>query len=153
MYCCRTTSPSTSTTSGTLTTCTPSSTADWFRRTKSQKGQAVSVSHSREPDVTPIKIRKKFNTIWTNLESRCTKIRGEYIKIQCTGAIWSSIKEKECSSIKLDRTQSLFFNTSVLFYTASFYNSSLKNTLLQDAAESRPNNAIFVLQNILFLTV
>ena len=49
MYCYRTTSPSRSTTSGTLTTCTPS----WIdsRRKKSQKRQAVIVFHSREPDV------------------------------------------------------------------------------------------------------
>ena len=58
MYCYRMTSTITSTTSGTLTTCTPSPRVDfsqpWTR-------------------CTPIKIRKKFNTTWINPESRHTK--------------------------------------------------------------------------------
>ena len=52
MYCCRMPSPSTSTTSGTPTTCTPTHPGRIdSRRKKSQVGQAVSVFHSREPDV------------------------------------------------------------------------------------------------------
>ena len=38
VYCCRMTSPSTSTTSGTLTTCTPSSSVDWFGKEEVLKG-------------------------------------------------------------------------------------------------------------------
>ena len=51
MYCYWMTSPSTSTTSVTLTTCTPSSWVDWFQEEKSQNGQESEFFHSREPDV------------------------------------------------------------------------------------------------------
>ena len=43
--------------------------------------------------------------------------------------------------------------TSVLFCTASFYNSSVKNTLLQDAPRNSQSIAIFTLQNTVFLAV
>ena len=39
-----------------------------------------------------VKIWKKFNTIWTNPGSRCTKILGEFNKIQEIGEIGSSLK-------------------------------------------------------------
>ena len=54
------------------------------------------------------KIWKKSNTIWTNPESRCSKILGEFTNIQNIDAIWISLREKDCLSIKHDPTQSLF---------------------------------------------
>ena len=59
-------------------------------------------------DVHPISIKKKFNTIWINREMRCTRTFGEFTKILYTGAIWNSHRDKDCSSIKHDPTQSLF---------------------------------------------
>ena len=103
MHCCLMTSPSTSATSGTLTTCTPSSRADWL-----QEGTGSQCFSQPWTRCTPIKIGTKSKTIWANQESRCTKIRGEFTKIQYIGAIWSSLEERDCSSIKLDRTKSLF---------------------------------------------
>ena len=52
-----------------------------------------------------------MNTIWTNPESRCTKILGEFTKRQKIGPIWSSLKEKDCSSIKTRSHAIAFFNT------------------------------------------
>ena len=49
-------------------------------RKKSQKGEAVRVFSQQRTWCTPIKIWKKFNTIWINPESRCTKILGEFNK-------------------------------------------------------------------------
>ena len=51
MCCCPMTSPSTSTTSGTLTTCTPSSRADWLQEEKVSRGTGSQCFYSREPDV------------------------------------------------------------------------------------------------------
>ena len=45
--------------------------------------------------------------ISTNPESRCGKIPGQFTNIQYTVAIWSSLKEKDCSSIKPGRSQSI----------------------------------------------
>ena len=81
------------------------------RRKKSQKGQAVSVSSQPWTRCTPVKIWKKFSTIWTNPELRCTKILGEFTEIQCIGAIWRSLKEKDCSSIKPRSLAIALFNT------------------------------------------
>ena len=100
MYCYRMSSPITSTTSGTLTTCTPSSRVDWFREEEVSKGTGSPCFSQPRIRCTPIKIWKKFNTIWTNPKSRCTQIRWEFTKIQYIGAIWSSLREKDCSSIK-----------------------------------------------------
>ena len=107
MHCCRMTSPSTSTTSGTLTTCTPSR-VDWFREEEVSKGTNSQCFSQPWTRCTPIKISKKFNTIWTNPESRCTKTLGEFTTIQYIGTIWSSFREEDGSSIKHDPTQSLF---------------------------------------------
>ena len=103
MFCHRTTSSSTSTTSGSLTTCTPSCRVDWFRDKKVSKGQAVCFSQPRT-QCTPIKMWKKFNTIWINPESRCTKMFGEFTKIQNIGAIWSSLREKDVKNDSLNRS-------------------------------------------------
>ena len=111
MYCCRMTSPSTSTTSGTLTTCTPSSRVDWSQEEKVSKGTDSQCFSQPRTRCTPIKIWKKFDTIWTNPELRCTEILGEFTKIQYIGAIWSSLKEEDYSSIKHDNTQSFSTNT------------------------------------------
>ena len=62
---------------------------------------------------TSVKIWKKFNTIWTNPGSQCTKARGNLTKIQKSGASWSSLRAKDCSFIKLDHMQS-FFSTHYL---------------------------------------
>ena len=83
-------------------------------RKKSQEGQAVSVFQSREPDVRQSRSRRKFNTIWTNPDLRCTKILEESTKIQYIGAIWSSLKEKDCSSIKTRSHAIAFFSTHFL---------------------------------------
>ena len=50
-----------------------------------------------------------------NPELRCTRILGEPTKTQKIGAIWSSLREKHCRSIKHDPTQSLF-STQYLRY-------------------------------------
>ena len=69
--------------------------ADWFQEEKVSKRHRQPVFfHSREHRCTPIKIWKKFNTIWTNSELRCTKILESSPKIENTGAIWSSLKER-----------------------------------------------------------
>ena len=80
-------------------------------RKKSQEGQAVSVFQSREPDVSPIKIQKEFNTIWTKPDLRCTKYLESPPKYSILGAIWSSLKEKDCSSIKTRSHAIAFFKT------------------------------------------
>ena len=65
MYCCWMTSPSTSTTSGTLTTCTPFSRTDWFQEEEVSKGTGSQCFAQLWTRCTPVKIWKKFNTIWT----------------------------------------------------------------------------------------
>ena len=52
---------------------------------------------------TPIKIKKKLNTIWTNPEWRCSTILGEFTKVHNIDALWNSLKAMECSSLKPDR--------------------------------------------------
>ena len=82
MYCCQMTSPSTSTMSGTLTTCTPWSWTDWFQEEEVSKGTDSQCFSQPWTRCAPIKIRKKFHTIWTNPELRCAIIRGEFTQIQ-----------------------------------------------------------------------
>ena len=108
MYCYRMTSLCTCTTSGTLMTCTPSSSADWFREEKVSNGTGNPCFSQPWNRCTPLKIQKKFSTIWINPESRCTKTLGEFTQIQHMGAIWNSPREKDCSSIRHDPTQSPF---------------------------------------------
>ena len=81
VYCCRMVSPSTSTTSGTLTRCTPSSRADWFQEEKVSKGTGTQCFSQPWTRCTPVKIWKEFNTIWPNPELRCTKILEKFTKI------------------------------------------------------------------------
>ena len=81
------------------------------RRKKSQNGQAVSVFHSREPDVRQSRSGRSSIRSEQPPELRCTKILGEFTKIQYIGAIWSSLKEEDYSSIKHDNTQS--FSTTL----------------------------------------
>ena len=81
------------------------------RRKKSQEVKGSQCFSQPLTRCTPVKIWKNFNTIWTPPELRCTKILGGFTNIQYTGAIWSSLKETDCSSIKPDRTQSLFSDT------------------------------------------
>ena len=126
MYCCRMTSQSTSTTSGTLTTCTPSSRADWFQEEEVSKGTGSQCFSQPWTRCTPVKIWKNFNTIWTNPALRCTKILGEFTNIQKIGAIWNSLKEKDCSSIKPDRTQSPFSTHDVRFVLRKWFSWRLE---------------------------
>ena len=101
-------------------------------RKKSQEGQAVSVFQSREPDVRQSRSRRKFNTIWTNPDLRCTKILGESTKIQYIGAIWSSLKEKDCSSIKTRSHAIAFFqHTSCDLYWESGVHEDWRGFILQ----------------------
>ena len=93
MYCCRMTSPSTSTISGTLTTCTPLFKGYWSQEEKATEGTDSQCSSQPWTRCTPTKIWKKFNTICTKPELRCTQILGEFTKIQYIGgSIWSSRK-------------------------------------------------------------
>ena len=82
MYCYRTTSPITSTTSGTHH-------PGWIDSgtKKSQKGQAVRVFHSREPYVRQSGSRRSSIRSGENPESRCTEILGEFTNMQYIGAI------------------------------------------------------------------
>ena len=140
MYCCRMTSPSTSTTSGTLTTCTPSSRADWFQEERVSKGTGRQCS-SQPTGCTPIKIWKKFSTIWINPESQCTKILGELTQ---NTVYWcnSKLREKDSSSIKHDRTHSLFSTHYLRFVLRKWYawrlekNYTAKSTNLHGFRES-----------------
>ena len=66
---------------------------------KSQKGQAVSVFHSRESDV------RQSRSGRSSIRSGQTQNRRK----------WNSLKEKDCSSIKPDRAQ-LLFSTYCLWF-------------------------------------
>ena len=114
------TSPSTCNTSGMLTTCTPSSRVCWFQEEGVSKGTGSQCFSQPWTRCTPVKIWKKFSTIWTNPELRCTKLRGEFTEIQYIGAIWRSLREKDCRSIKHNRTQSLF-STCDLHWESGIY--------------------------------
>ena len=97
MYCYRTTSTITSTTSGPLTTCTPSSRVDQFREVRSLKRERQSVFFffsEKRTWCTPIRIWKKFNSIWINPESRCTKILGEFTKKKSKKVLFEACSEK-----------------------------------------------------------
>ena len=114
MYCHRMTSQSTSTTSGTLTTCIPSSSVDdsWRKVSKGTGSPCFAQPWTR---CTPISIKKKFNTIWINPELRCTKISGEFTNTQKKWCNLKLVREKDCSSIEHDPTQ-LLFSTLYLRY-------------------------------------
>ena len=86
---------------------------------------------------TPINIRKKFNTIWKNPDSRCTKILGVFTKIRYIGAIWNSLREKDCSSIKHDPTQSLFSTLYMRLVLRKWYTWRLERFLLQSIQISK----------------
>ena len=114
MCCFRMTSPSTSTTSGTLTTCTPSSRADWVLEEKVSRGDRQSVFFRA---VNPMYANQDPEGVQYDLDKpdlRCTKILGESTKIQYIGAIWSSLKEKDCSSIKTRSHAITFFSNTLL---------------------------------------
>ena len=115
MYCFQRTSPSTSTTSRTLTTCTPSSRADWFREEEASERTGNQCTSQPWTRCTPIEIWKKFNTIWTNPEPQCEKILGEFTKTQYIGAIWNSLKEKGLQFYQT-RSHSIALSTLYLRY-------------------------------------
>ena len=81
---------------------------DWFWEEEVSKVTGSPCFSQPWTRCTPIKIRKKFNTIWIDPESRYSKTLGEFTKIQFFGAIGNLLREKDCSSIKHDPTQSLF---------------------------------------------
>ena len=63
---------------------------------------------------------------------RCTKILGESTKIQYIGAIWSSLKEKDCSSIKTRSHAIAFFqHTSCELYWESGVHEDWRGFILQ----------------------
>ena len=100
MYCCRMTSPSTSTTSGTLSKCTPLSKVDWSQEEKASEGTGSQCSSQPWTRWMLDKIRETLNTIWTNPESHRKSILGKLITKQYVGAIWSCLRERDCNSIK-----------------------------------------------------
>ena len=77
-------------------------------RKNSQKGLAVSVFHSREPDVRQSRSRRSLIRSGQSQNYGAQKYLESPSKTQYAGAIWSSLKEKDCSSIKHDHMQSLF---------------------------------------------
>ena len=103
MYCFQMTSPSTSTTSGTLTTCTLSSSLDWFWEEGVSRGTGNPCFSQPWTRCTPIRTKKKkFNTTWINQELRCTERLREFTKVQYIGAIWNSLRDEDSSSIRHD---------------------------------------------------
>ena len=81
MYCYRTTFPSTSSTSGTLSKCSPLSKVDWSQEEKASEGTGSQCSSQPSTRCVLDKIWKKLYTIWTNPESRRTNTLGELFKI------------------------------------------------------------------------
>ena len=107
-YCCRMTIQSTSSTSGTLTRRTPLSKVDWSQEETASEGTDSQCSSQPWTRWMLDKIWKKLNTIWTNPESHRKNIFGKLTTIQDTSAIWSLPRERDRSSVELDRTQPLF---------------------------------------------
>ena len=116
VYCCRVTSPSTSATSGTQTTCTLSSRVDWFQEEKVSWGTGSQCLSQPWTRCTPIRIWKGFSTIWKKPRITVYKnTRRVHQNTLYVGAIWNSLREMDCSSMKHDATQS-FFSTQYLRY-------------------------------------
>ena len=90
-------------------------------RKQSQKGQAVLFFSQPWIRCIFISIKKKFNTIWINPELRYTKIRGEFTKKKFFHAIWNSLNEKDCSSIKPDHTQSIISTHNLRLVLRKWY--------------------------------
>ena len=106
--------------------------ADSFdsRRKKFQKEQAVSVVHSREPDVR--ESRYLADVQYDLDKPRIVVYKNTWRVHQHRvyfGAIWGSLKEKDCSSIKLDRTQSLFSTHYMRFLLRKWYTWRLERIL------------------------
>ena len=87
---------------------------DWSQEEEVSKGRSNPCFSLQWIRWTTIKVWKRFNTIWTNQGSHHTKKLGNLIKTQYIGAIWFSLKERDCSFIKRNRTQSLFSTTHYL---------------------------------------
>ena len=117
VYCCRITSLSSSTTSGTLMTYTPLSRTDWFQEKKSLNRDRQSVFFTA---VNPMYANQDLKEVqYQNFLESSPKIH--YI---C--AIWSSFKEKDCSSIKPDRSQSLFSTHYLRFVLRKWFSWRLE---------------------------
>ena len=121
MCCYRMTSPSTSTTSGTRMNCTPLLKVNWSQEEEASRRIGNQCSSRQWTRWTTIKVWKTSNMIWTNPESQCTKILGQLTQIQYIGAIWSSLREKDCSFIKLDHMQSFFSTHNLRFVLRKWY--------------------------------
>ena len=79
---------------------------------KSLKGERPSVFFTAVNPTDDDKVWKKFDATWTNQGLYHTKTLECLIKTQCIGAIWSSLRRKDCSFIKHVHTQSF----STTFY-------------------------------------
>ena len=106
MYCCPMTSPSTSTTSGTLMVCTPSLKVD-----SSQKEQAS---------------KKKQSVFFTAVNPM--ENNQDLEDVQYDGALISSRRRKDCRFIKLDYMQSLFSTHCLRFVLRKWYTWRLERS-------------------------
>ena len=107
MCCCRMTSPSTFTTSGTLTTCTPSFSVDWFWEVKSQEGKAVRVLHSREPHQNQEEVQYDLDNPWIAVYKNTWKIHQNTV-------YWCNLKVAQRNGLQFYQTRS---NAIALFNT------------------------------------
>ena len=81
------------------------------RRKKSRKGQAVSVFHSREPDVRQSRSGRSSIRSGQNPELLCTRIFGEFTKIELS---WCNLKLPQTKGLRFYQTRShaiALFNT------------------------------------------
>ena len=102
---------------------------------KCRQGKAFSVFHSSR--CTPIKIWKKFNTIWTNPEVRCTK----YLESSQTYRILvqSEARSKKRISVQSDPIESnrSFQHTTCDVYRESGAHEDRRRFVLQSAPHSK----------------
>ena len=89
---------------------TPPSRVDWFREEEVSKRTSSPCFPQQWTRCTPIKIWKKFNTIWISPGSRCTKTIGEFTKIE----YWFKLKLAQRKGLQFYQTR---FNAITLFNT------------------------------------
>ena len=94
---------------------------DWSQEERSLRKNKQSVFFTA---VHPMYAREDLEEVQYDLDkpdSQCTKILGTLTKIQYINGIWSSLKEKDCSCIKLDHMQSLFSTHHLRFVLRNWY--------------------------------
>ena len=101
---------------------------DWSQEEEVSKGTGSPCFSLQWTRWTTIKAWKKFHANWTSQGSHHTQILGDLIKIQCIGAIWSSLRRKDCNFIKHDHTQSFSATQNLRFVLWKRYTWRLRRS-------------------------